>query len=332
MAFAAVGVAQHLCGTFFGDRRGSRDLGLDDGRLVALGPVAFWPVVAARRTGLVAADALFAAVAVAVVPLAPAITAAALAGLTALVGLTGLVGLAALGALAIAITVAIVAVAVVEARAVVALPVARTIITRTIIALPVVPRPIITLPIITAPVVTRTLVLPAVVARLAVGFGDSAAAGAFRRRGCFVSGFGLRLGAFVLEVDVVAGGELVAAEDLGRRPLRLEGAQQAEVMFGVLQVVLGQHPVAGGRRVPRQLLVLFENRLGVAADLHAVRTVRIEGPVGVLLLRLAAASAAAAAATAAATAAALTLHALEISHYAMTVWLFLGRTSARSLR
>ena len=225
MAFAAVGVAQHLCGTFFGDWGRSRGHGLDDGGLVAFGPV-----VAARRTGLVAADALFAAVAVAVIPLAPAIAPATLAGLT------GLVGLAALRALTIAFAfaVAIVAVAVVEARAVVALPVART-----IIALPIVARTIITLPIVTAPVVPRTLVLPAVVARLPIGFGDSAAAGAFRRRRRFVSGFGLRLGAFVLEVDVVAGGELIAAEDLGRRPLRLEGAQQAEVMFGVLQVVLG---------------------------------------------------------------------------------------------
>ena len=52
------------------------------------------------------------------------------------------------------------------------------------------------------------------------------------------------LAALVLEVDVVAGRELVAADDLADRPLRLHGAQDAEVVLGVLQVVLRQHAVA----------------------------------------------------------------------------------------
>ena len=75
-------------------------------------------------------------------------------------------------------------------------------------------------------------------------------------------------------------------------------------------------------------MILLEDGLGVAAHLDAVGAVRIEGPVGVLLLRLAAPAAAAAAAAAAA----LTLHTLEISHYMMTVLLVPERTSVRSLR
>ena len=74
----------------------------------------------------------------------------------------------------------------------------------------------------------------------------------------------------------------------------------------MLQVVLSQNAVAGRRSVPGELLVFFEDVLGVAAHLHAVRAIGVEGPVRVLLLRLAAA--------ATAIAAALALHTLEISH------------------
>ena len=122
-------------------------------------------------------------------------------------------------------------------------------------------------------------------------------------------GFGGRGGlspALVLEVDVEAVGELVAAEDLARRTRGLHGPHDPEVMLGMLQVVLGQHAVAARRRVTGELLVLFENVLGVAAHLDAVGAVRIESPVRVLLLRLATATAS--------IAAALTLHTLKISH------------------
>src|SRR5206468_6725788 len=78
-----------------------------------------------------------------------------------------------------------------------------------------------------------------------------------------------------------------------------------------------EHPVAGRRGVAGELLVLFEDVLGVAAHLGAFRPVGIEGPVGVLRLGLAAATAAATSAAAIATA--LTLHTLEISHYLITV-------------
>lgn len=112
--------------------------------------------------------------------------------------------------------------------------------------------------------------------------------------------------ALVLEVDIHAGGELVAAQNLARRALRLHGAHDPEVMLCVLQIVLGQYAVAGRRGVAGKLLVLLEHVLGVAAHLDAIGPVRVEGPVRVLLLRLAA--------TATSVAAALTLHTLEISH------------------
>ena len=117
--------------------------------------------------------------------------------------------------------------------------------------------------------------------------------------------------ALVLEVDVDARGEGVTADDLGRGALGLHGAQHPEIVLGVLQVILGQHPVARRRRIAGELLVLLEDVLGVAADLDAVGSVGIEGPVGVVL-RLTATDAATAAA--AAITAALPFHALEISH------------------
>lgn len=137
--------------------------------------------------------------------------------------------------------------------------------------------------------------------------------------GGLVGGLGLGLGAFVLEIDIEAGGELIAAEEFRGGPVRLHGAQQAEVVFGVLQIVLGQNPVAAGRGVARELLVLFKDELGAAAHLDPFGAVGIEGPVGVLLLGLAPAAAAAAA-----VAAALALHSLEISHYSITAWIVPG--------
>lgn len=143
----------------------------------------------------------------------------------------------------------------------------------------------------------------------------------FRRlagfRGGRVSRLGLGLGAFVLEIDVEAGGEMVAAEDLAGRARGLHGAQQAEIVLSVLQVVLAKHAVAGRRGVARKLLVLFEDVLGVAADLRTLGPVGVECTIGVLSLRLAAAAPPAASATAIATA--LTFHTLEISHYFVTV-------------
>lgn len=162
--------------------------------------------------------------------------------------------------------------------------------------------------------VSGTLVAAATVLAGLPGLGGVAGLGGGR-----IGGFGLGLGAFVLEIDVEAGGEVVAAKNLAGRPGRLHGPKQAEIVFGVLQVVLTEHPVTGRRGVAGELLVLFEDVLGVAADLRALGTVGVERPVGVLGLGLAAAAAATASAAAIATA--LTLHTLEISHYLITVLL-----------
>ena len=162
--------------------------------------------------------------------------------------------------------------------------------------------------------VSGTLVAAATVLAGLPGLGGVAGLGGGR-----IGGFGLGLGAFVLEIDVEAGGEVVAAKNLAGRPGWLHGPKQAEIVFGVLQVVLTEHPVTGRRGVAGELLVLFEDVLGVAADLRALGTVGVERPVGVLGLGLAAAAAATASAAAIATA--LTLHTLEISHYLITVLL-----------
>src|SRR5690606_30112937 len=83
-------------------------------------------------------------------------------------------------------------------------------------------------------IVARTLVALAVVAAL---IALAAVLAGFRLAVLFGLGLGggLLLAALVLEVDVEAGGELVAAQDLTGRPLRLHGAQQAEVVLRVLQ-------------------------------------------------------------------------------------------------
>jgi hypothetical protein len=184
--------------------------------------------------------------------------------------------------------------------------IAGTIITRTIIALAIVAGTVVLLAVAGFVAVARLAIIAlALVVPLAL-----VVALAFRAFAALVRGLLFaaavvfrRLG---LEVDVEAGGILVAAEDLRDRPVRLHGAKGAEVVFGVLQVVLREHPVAGRRRVAGELLVALEDGLGGAADLHIVRSVRLERAIGVVLGLAPAATAA--------IAAALTLHTLEISH------------------
>jgi hypothetical protein len=166
---------------------------------------------------------------------------------------------------------------------------------------------IVALTIFTGPVIARSIIALAILEPVAAAFTLlSVALARGLGRGLRLGGVGL-LG-LGLEVDLV-GRIGVLADDVADRSIRLDGAQDPEIVLGVLQIVLGQDPVAGRRRVAGQLLVFFIDALGRATNLDAVGTVRIEGPVGVMLLRLAATAAAAAI-----VAAALALHALEISH------------------
>jgi hypothetical protein len=52
------------------------------------------------------------------------------------------------------------------------------------------------------------------------------------------------------------------------RHLRLRGSDDAIVVFGVLEIVLGHHPVAGAVRIPRQRSVFLRNLLRGAPDFH----------------------------------------------------------------
>jgi hypothetical protein len=116
----------------------------------------------------------------------------------------------------------------------------------------------------------------------------------------------------ILEIDVVSGHELVAADNLGERPLGLHGPHQPEVVFGVLEVVFRKHAITGSLGVTGQLLIFFIDVLRRAADLHALGTIGVKSAVGVVLGLTAATTTAAT--TAIAVAAALPLHSLEISH------------------
>ncbi len=128
--------------------------------------------------------------------------------------------------------------------------------------------------------------------------------------------FGLRLerrgfAALVFEIDVIARSKLIAANDVGDRALRLHGAQGAEVVLGVLEMIFGQHPVAGSVRIAGELLVFFIDVLCRAAHLDPIGAIGIERAVGVVLWF---AATAATTTPAVAVAVAIALHAFEISH------------------
>ena len=220
-----------------------------------------------------------------------------------------------------------------------------TVISGTVISGAIIAGPVIAGPVVAGTIITGAVVAPAVAASLALlpvarfkpvarsvvtveswaivarplaalgrpaicGLGALGRCGA-DRGGC-VRRLGLRLSGLVLKIDIESGREVVASQDFAGRSGRLHGAQQAEVVLGVLQIVFAQHAITGSRGVPGELLILFEDGLRVAAHLDAFRAVGVKRSVGVLRLGFAATAATAAAA---AIASALTLHTLEISHY-----------------
>ena len=224
-------------------------------------------------------------------------------------------------------------------RAVIAPAVAATLAIAVLAVLPITILPITILPVITVailvagPVVALlTVLLLRLTALRRLPFAHLPLAGLPRLGrlagfgGGQIGSLGLCLGAFVLEIDVEAGGKVVAAKNFAGRPGRLHGAQQAEIVFGVLEIVLSKNAVAGRRGVTGELLIFLEDVLGVATHFRPFGAVGIERPVGVLGLRLAAAATPAATA---AIAAALTLHTFEISHYSITVWFFPRRSCSR---
>ena len=321
MALAALGVAQHGPGTLLGDERLS--LRLDHRHRVAV--LAIGPVLAIVTGPFVAGtiiarsvclEAVFAGPVFAGAFVPPAVAAAIGLGPRSIVAGPIIAGPVVAGPVVagpiiprpfVPGTIAVV-------------PTLETVVAGPIVSGSVIPGPVIPGPVVAGPVVAGSVVLPAGLGFRLRRSGRLATGGGLGGR--FVGGLGLGLGALVLKVDVEAGGKVVAAKDVAGRALRLHGAQQAEVVLGVLKVVLRQDAVAGRARIPGELLVFLKNRLGVAADFDAFRPAGIEGPVGVLRL-LAAATAPAAAATAA-VAAALTLHSLEISHCPITVRFFPG--------
>jgi len=223
--------------------------------------------------------------------------------------------------------------------------VTRAIVPRTVISWSIIPRPVVAGPVITWAVVSGTVVAIAVVVVVAGPITTAAvvavaliavvvvvailplAAILLATAFALVLGLALRLSlglfhlgiglgaALVFEVDVVARGEGVSADDVGDGAVRLGCADQAEIVFGVLQIVLGQNPVAATGRIPRQLLIFVKDMLGVAAHLDPLGTIGIERAVGIVLLGLVAAAPATAA-----IATALPFHTLEVSHMRPWSW------------
>ena len=75
----------------------------------------------------------------------------------------------------------------------------------------------------------------------------------------------------VLDLDRLPFARRPAA--LGVRLGGLGGGDEAEIVLGVLQVVLGRDRIAAGVGIARELQILFGDMVGVAADLH-VRPIR----------------------------------------------------------
>ena len=150
-------------------------------------------------------------------------------------------------------------VAEIPARAVVAGRTLRTVILSPVVLAPVALRPILPGALIGLPVVVAGAFVAANL--------DPVLPLAGRLRTSGRISFAVGCGAFVLEVDVIARDELIAPDDLGQRPLGLHGAHQPKIVLGVLQMVFGQHPVAGGVGVAGELLVFLIDVLGRAADL-----------------------------------------------------------------
>ncbi len=216
------------------------------------------------------------------------------------------------------------AVIAIVARAIISIEPAPALVVRSA-ALSLADRPLALWPIIlralrSAAIIARTLIHgltnliagPLVASRLEP-FGAIAAVRAIFARFIVALGTGvLPRTIFVLEIDVEAGDELVAADNLRKRSLRLHGAHHPEVMLGVLKVVFRYHPVAGGMRVAGKLLIFLIDVLGSAANFDAVGTIGIKRAIGVVLRS--SPSSATTATSAIAVASALTLHSLEISH------------------
>jgi len=116
---------------------------------------------------------------------------------------------------------------------------------------------------------------------------------------------------FVFKIDVKARRNRITAQNFCRGPMRLNRPQDPEIVFSVLQIIFGQHPIARRGGVAGQLLVLFEDVLSMAPNLDPVGTIGFKRPISVLL-RLAAAIAALG--SPGSTTAALPLHSFEISH------------------
>ncbi len=111
-----------------------------------------------------------------------------------------------------------------------------------------------------------------------------------------LAGEGLAVVAFVL-VGVVAARlragvllRLLIVIGVLLAELFLRGGDQAEIMFGVLVVILGGHRIAGTLRVARELDVFFSNVVGGAADLHVGPVRFIDPRQRILALAVTAAS------------------------------------------
>ena len=87
---------------------------------------------------------------------------------------------------------------------------------------------------------------------------------------------------FSFKIDVI-GCDLIATDDLGHRTIGLNGTNNPEVMFRMLQIILGQNAITGRRGVACELLIFLKNGLGWAAHFDVLRPIGLEGSVGIML-------------------------------------------------
>lgn len=129
---------------------------------------------------------------------------------------------------------------------------------------------------------------------VAAAFGRNLALGAFIIRATFFV-------AFIVWLGVEALAQLRSGHSW------LHRAHHAEVMIGVLQIILAQHPISRGGRIARELQVTLVNHRGVTANLH-LWAIALHGAVRVVVVVIIAVVVMSTTAARLTTAATLTLH------------------------
>lgn len=143
----------------------------------------------------------------------------------------------------------------------------------------------------TAPATTETILITVIASFCAIAFKAILTRGACWIEVGLAGGFASFSAVSFCALNPVSGfitliGVVIIARDhhiAARHKGGLHRAQNAEIMFGVLEIVFPQHAVPGTISVTGELLVFFKDGLGRTTYLN-VRSVRLIGAIGIVIL------------------------------------------------